>query len=103
MKDYEAFEEHMIDHWKEQGFIEADTAPSGKVIEGQGHWHYMDGVNGLPRSITPIRYQIENMNTREVRIFKTYQEAKSDFDKLSENGCAHGCWRIISLIEESIK
>jgi hypothetical protein len=54
MKDYEAFIEHITDHWKEQGFIEADTAPSGQVSEGQGHWHSMDGVpiTGLPS--TPI-------------------------------------------------
>jgi len=51
MKDHEAFEGHILDHWKEQGYIESYTEPSGKGIEGQGHWHYMDEVNGLPKPI----------------------------------------------------
>lgn len=35
MKDHEAFEGHHLDHWKEQGYIQADTEPSGKVKEGE--------------------------------------------------------------------
>lgn len=93
MKDYEAFEGHHIDHWKEQGYVQADTEPSGKVKEGEP----MKSHN-----IEVIRYQIENMNTREVRIFRTYKEALDDYKTLEQFGAAHGCWRIIALLKESI-
>ena len=53
-------------------------------------------------TIQPIRYQIENINTREIRIHHTYKEALDDYEELAQLGAAHGCWRIIALLKESI-
>jgi hypothetical protein len=34
-KDYEAFEQHHLDHWAEQGYVQANTKPNGEVMEGE--------------------------------------------------------------------
>ena len=93
MKDYEAFEGHHLDHWKEQGYIQADTFPSGKGKEGEPMKSH---------SIRVIEYQLENMNTREKRVHFSYESALAEYDKLSSSGSAHGCWRIIALLKEMV-
>ena len=93
MKDYEAFEGHHLDHWKEQGYIQADTEPSGKVKEGEPM---------KSRSIRVIEYLLENMNTREKRVHFSYESALSEYDKLSSSGAAHGLWRLVALLNEQI-
>lgn len=50
-----------------------------------------------------IRYQIENMNTHEKRIFNSYNEALKDYNLLATtDNRAHGCWRLIALLKEQV-
>lgn len=94
INDSQAFEQFMLDNWKEQGYIEAQTEPSGKVKEGEPMSRY---------GIHVIRYQIENMNTHEKRIFNSYHEALKDYNLLATtDNRAHGCWRLIALLKEQV-
>ena len=94
INDSKAFEQFHLDHWAEQGYVQSNTKPSGEVMEGEPMRQF---------SIRVIRYQIENMNTREKRIFNSYSEALKDYNLLATtNDHAHGCWRLIALLKEQV-
>lgn len=50
----------------------------------------------------PLYYEVYNINTGERHKWEHMEDAFNDFKELEKNGAAHGAWRLVSILLETV-